>query len=109
MGNNNKKNNFILISIFGVIVVVIITFILFDNKSDTVSSIKSNSISNNSTKVSADNKQTSPINDGKGPSIQFPEPSYDFGTISQGDKVSHTFIVRNAGNEPLKLIKAKGS
>lgn len=46
---------------------------------------------------------------GGGPSIYLPEPSYDFGTISQGDKVSHTFAVQNIGDEPLKLIRAKGS
>ncbi len=44
-----------------------------------------------------------------GPSIYFPEESYDFGTITQGEKVSHTFAVRNTGSEPLKLISAKGS
>ena len=43
------------------------------------------------------------------PVIHFPEPSYDFGTITQGDKVTHTFIVQNTGDKPLKLIKAKGS
>jgi hypothetical protein len=44
-----------------------------------------------------------------GPSIYFPEDSYDFGTISQKTQVSHTFIVKNTGGAPLKLIKAKGS
>ena len=44
-----------------------------------------------------------------GPSIYFPTPSHDFGNIDQGDKVSHTFIVQNYGDKPLKLIKAKGS
>jgi hypothetical protein len=44
-----------------------------------------------------------------GPSIHFPEPSHDFGTVSQGDRVSHTFVVLNRGDEPLKLLRAKGS
>ncbi|MBD3219244.1 MAG: DUF1573 domain-containing protein [candidate division Zixibacteria bacterium] len=44
-----------------------------------------------------------------GPSIYFPEKSYDFDTIPEGAKVSHTFIVKNAGTEPLELIRAKGS
>jgi hypothetical protein len=43
-----------------------------------------------------------------GPRIEFPEPSYDFGSVADGAKVSHTFAVRNTGNEPLKLIKAAG-
>lgn len=45
----------------------------------------------------------------RGPLAQFPETLHDFGTIVQGEKVSHTFIVKNVGDEPLKLIKAKGS
>jgi len=44
-----------------------------------------------------------------GPSIHFPEPSYDFGVIEEGVKVSHTFIVQNTGDLPLKLIRAKAS
>ncbi len=44
-----------------------------------------------------------------GPSIHFAEPSHDFGTITQGAKVTHTFVVTNNGDEPLKLIRAKGS
>jgi hypothetical protein len=44
-----------------------------------------------------------------GPIISFPERSFDFGTITQGTKVSHTFVVRNIGDAPLRLIKAAGS
>lgn len=58
--------------------------------------------------VDADINQSSGAVTG-GPSIHFPEPSYDFGTISQGAKVTHTFAVRNTGDEPLKLISAKAS
>jgi len=44
-----------------------------------------------------------------GPRIHFDEPSHDFGTIAEGAKVAHTFVLRNTGNEPLKLIKAAGT
>ena len=44
-----------------------------------------------------------------GPRISFSEKSFDFGTIAQGSKVSHTFVVRNDGKAPLRLIKAAGS
>jgi len=44
-----------------------------------------------------------------GPSIYFPEPTHDFGHIDQGDKVTYDFVVQNYGDQPLKLIKAKGS
>ena len=43
------------------------------------------------------------------PKISFLETSFNFGTVSQGDKPSHKFIIRNIGDAPLKLIKAKGS
>ncbi|GEM_PF-1325817 len=43
------------------------------------------------------------------PKIMFFEKSFDFGNVSQGEKVSHKFIIQNTGNAPLKLIRAKGS
>ena len=46
---------------------------------------------------------------GGGPHIYFPGPSHDFGTIAEGEKVSHTFVVRNTGDAPLRLIKAQGT
>ncbi len=46
---------------------------------------------------------------GPAPKISFPEISYDFGTINQGEIVSHTFVVKNTGDAPLELIRAKGS
>ena len=41
------------------------------------------------------------------PKIFFPDTSHDFGSVAQGSKVSYTFVVRNTGDAPLKLIKAK--
>lgn len=41
--------------------------------------------------------------------IFLPETSFDFGVLSQGTETSHTFQVKNKGDAPLKLIKAKGS
>jgi hypothetical protein len=43
------------------------------------------------------------------PEIMLPETEYDFGNVTQGDKLTHTFIIKNVGDAPLKLIKAKGS
>jgi hypothetical protein len=43
------------------------------------------------------------------PKIFFPDTSHDFGSVSQGSKVSYKFVVRNIGDAPLKLIKAKAS
>jgi hypothetical protein len=44
-----------------------------------------------------------------GPEIFLPETTHDFGTVSQNTKQTYKFIVKNIGDAPLKLIKAKGS
>lgn len=38
-----------------------------------------------------------------GPYIEFADAEHDFGDISQGDKVEHTFAFKNSGTEPLIL------
>lgn len=44
-----------------------------------------------------------------GPKIFLPEEMHDFGTVTQGSKLTHKFKIQNVGDAPLKLIKAKGS
>ena len=41
--------------------------------------------------------------------MAFEETEFDFGTITDGEKVSHTFAFTNDGDEPLILSNAKGS
>ncbi len=41
--------------------------------------------------------------------IQFDESEFDFGTIDEGEKVSHTYKFTNTGSEPLIIKDAKGS
>ena len=43
------------------------------------------------------------------PSIQFERPQYDFGTIKQGQKVTHEFELRNPLDHELKLTRADTS
>lgn len=38
-----------------------------------------------------------------GPVIEFQEKSIDFGDITQGDKVEHTFLFKNTGDTPLMI------
>ncbi|WP_194777356.1 DUF1573 domain-containing protein [Pararhodonellum marinum] len=38
-----------------------------------------------------------------GPVIDFNETSVDFGDITQGDKVEHTFVLKNTGSAPLVI------
>ncbi len=48
-----------------------------------------------------------PIESGPAPKIEFAETSYDFGTVLEKSSISHTFKVKNVGDAPLKLIRAK--
>jgi len=43
------------------------------------------------------------------PVIKVQEPDYDFGTIFRGDKAEHTFIVRNAGTDSLRIQNVRSS
>ncbi|HKK89258.1 MAG TPA: DUF1573 domain-containing protein [Saprospiraceae bacterium] len=46
-----------------------------------------------------------------GPSttVEFEESEWDFGKITDGDKVQHNFQFTNTGSEPLTIKNAKGS
>ncbi len=41
--------------------------------------------------------------------MEFGETEFDFGTVTEGEKVSHTYAFKNTGSEPLILSNAKGS
>ena len=41
--------------------------------------------------------------------MQFMEEEYNFGTINQGEVVSHTFKFKNTGSEPLIITDAKAT
>lgn len=41
--------------------------------------------------------------------MKFAEMSYNFGTITAGEKVRHVYKFTNSGNEPLIISNAKGS
>ncbi|AFC22910.1 DUF1573 domain-containing protein [Saprospira grandis] len=41
--------------------------------------------------------------------MKFAEDAFDFGTIKQGEKVTHTFKFTNDGDKPLTITNAKGS
>jgi len=41
--------------------------------------------------------------------IEFDQLAYDFGTIDQGEKVTHEFNFSNTGDKPLIISNAKGS
>lgn len=41
--------------------------------------------------------------------IDFPETTFDFGDIKDGEKIYHEFKFKNTGSEPLIISNAKGS
>ena len=41
--------------------------------------------------------------------IEFAEEAFDFGEITQGEKVEHTFMFKNTGENDLVIVSAKGS
>ncbi|MCE3226654.1 MAG: hypothetical protein K0S32_1205 [Bacteroidetes bacterium] len=63
--------------------------------------VDSNDIKNS---ASADGKVTSDL-----PEMKFEEETYDFGKMTQGEKVSHAFIFKNTGSESLIISGASGS
>lgn len=42
-------------------------------------------------------------------SVEYTETTFDFGTVPEGDKVSHVYKFKNTGSEPLVISNAKGS
>jgi hypothetical protein len=45
----------------------------------------------------------------KGASIYFPEPVFDFGTVWQGEEVTHAFKFQNIGTRTLEIKQVQAS
>lgn len=52
------------------------------------------------------NKTTETVDSALMPIIVFKEISFDFGTINQGDTVTHDFVFSNEGKTPLTILEA---
>lgn len=56
------------------------------------------------------NMTTPPASDNKNaPEFKFEEEEYNFGTIKQGESMTHIFTFVNSGKEPLIITNASGS
>ena len=53
------------------------------------------------------NEPAAPV--GPTTTITFEETEFDFGQVTDGEKVSHVYAFKNTGSEPLILSNAKGS
>lgn len=58
--------------------------------------------------VTAENGSVSKA-DPNGPKIQFDETTFDFGTVMQGERLSHTFTFTNTGKSDLLISSATAS
>lgn len=76
----------------------LLAFISCNNKSKD--GIETDSVSN----TASANGET-----GDKPEIKFEEEVFDFGPITQGEKVSHAFTFKNTGNKNLIISGASGS
>ena len=41
--------------------------------------------------------------------VVIPEPNFNFGTIVQGEKLSHTFAIKNNGDSPISILRVTPS
>jgi len=57
----------------------------------------------------ATNTAAAAVPSGPTTEMTFTETEFDFGTVTEGEKVSHTYAFKNTGDEPLILSNAKGS
>jgi hypothetical protein len=53
--------------------------------------------------------QTSPVPTGPTTEMVFGQTEFDFGSVKEGEKVSHTYTFKNSGKEPLVISNAQGS
>jgi len=83
------------------------------NLEDRVRALESGKTASNSDPVALSQQvnQTENVQpaDGKFPQFKFKESTYDFGTITEGDVVEHTFKFTNTGEAPLVIQSASAS
>jgi hypothetical protein len=82
------------------VLLILFSFISCKNNSDK-STVNSDSVSNSE---SADGKTNTNL-----PEIKFEEEVFDFGKMTQGEHVSHSFVFKNIGSKNLIISGANGS
>lgn len=59
--------------------------------------------------VDANNPQTVEVDPASATTMAFNEQEFDFGTLKDGEKVTHVFKFKNTGDKPLTISNARGS
>lgn len=82
-----------------------------DAKGDASDSVVTTDVSSDATTVDVNPAVKAEPAAPVGPltTLDFPEATYDFGSIDQGEKVQHVYKFKNTGSEPLIISNAKGS
>jgi hypothetical protein len=82
---------------------IIVSFLLFFscNNNTSEKAITSDVVTNSQTANGSNGANL--------PEIKFEEEVFDFGKITQGERVSHSFIFKNTGNKNLIISGANGS
>lgn len=91
---------------FFIAIVVVTSF--FSCTSETKKEEKSTNVSTDVINVPA-TASDKPAEPGSAPVIVFNEEKHDFGKITQGEKVSWSFIFKNTGGSELVISSAQGS
>ena len=84
------------------IVVILLLSVLFACGGETETEISTDLVNNPNTVSEGGSSSAMPI-------ISFVEESFDFGDISQGEKVEHSFEFKNTGDADLIISSAVGS
>ncbi len=76
---------------------------------NSVTADANNAMATAANAANAANPATPPVPTGPTTTMSFAETEFDFGTIDEGEKVSHVYKFTNTGEEPLIISNAKGS
>lgn len=88
--------------IFSAALIAMIGLVSCGDQAQTENNHTDESTESNTTAVTANNVEALT-------SIVFEEEAFDFGSITQGEKVEHTFKFTNTGENDLVIVSAKGS
>ena len=103
------------LSLFGLLIVAMVGFTSCAGSDSDSTEDARESLASAPTKDDAAATGTKPVANtvakptGPTTALNFGESSFDFGTIDEGEKVSHVYKFENTGSEPLVISNAKGS
>lgn len=75
------------------------------NGTDSTNTTANNTAAN----TEGDGTTAEPVSNLPITTVEFPEESFNFGEVAEGDKVEHVFKFKNTGSNPLKLNNVKPS